>query len=100
VRKPQKILLAIGPTVMTARKALTERGLDPEKIDGLRMITRAAGLRGWSHGTPVAAIDIDDWAAAGETGRELALCLMAMLGNGRLRLMQDEDVAQLRAEAA
>jgi hypothetical protein len=100
MRRAPKILLAIGPTVMMARKALTERGLDPEKIDGLRMITRAHGLRGWSHGTPVAAIDIEDWAATGDIGRELSLCLMAMLGNGRLRLMQDEDVAQLRAEAA
>jgi hypothetical protein len=100
VRKPPKILLAVGPTVLMARKALTDRGLDPERIDGLRMITRAHCLRGWTHGTPVAAIDIDDWGLTGDTGAELAACLLALFASGRLRLMQDDDVEQLRAEAA
>lgn len=100
MREPPKIILAVGPTVLMARQALTDRGINPERVDGLRMITRAHCLRGWTHGTPVAALDIDAWAATGDPGAELAACLLAFIAQGRLRLMQDEDVAQLLAEAA
>ena len=99
--RPQTIVLAVGPTVLLARRALAERGIAPAAAGlGLRMVTRAPQLRGWSHGTPVAATEIRAWRGFGREAELLGLCLLAMLGSGRLRMLQDEDVAALLADAA
>lgn len=101
MRHKPLIILAVGPSPFFCKAALEAHGLDPVSAGpGLRMVTRAPALRGWSHGTPVAAFAIHDWPHCSQAAADLAACLLAMLGTGQLRLLQDEDIAALRAEAA
>lgn len=101
MRERGPILLAVGPTPDLAKRALTENGLSPDGGWRMRMVTRFTGLRGWSHGTPVVAIEVSRWPQlAGWQGAALESALMAMLGSGRLRLAQDADLAVFREEWA
>ena len=101
MKKPPRIVLAVGPDVVSARKALDAHGLDPIMAGiEIRMVTRAQALRGWSRGTPVAACSVEDWRLTGPRGADLADALLACIAAGRLRLLQDHDIERLRAETA
>jgi len=95
------ILLVVGPTPVLAREALLANGLVPDGGRNLRMVTRVPGLRGWSHGTPVVFTRTDEWAMlAGWDGMQLGDVLFALINSGRLRIAQDEDIAQFKWEIA
>lgn len=98
-RQAERIILAVAPTPSMARQALAGRGLDPVLPGAaVRMATRFWQLRGWSHGTPVVAERISEWAAlAGRDGEHLADVLMAQISAGRLRLLQDDEVNAIMA---
>ena len=98
-RHAEIIILAVAPTPSMARQALAGRGLDPVLPGiGLRMVTRCAQLRGWSHGTPVVAERISEWGdLAGHDGEFLAHTLLAQIKAGRLRLLQDNEVNAIMA---
>ncbi|MDB5582810.1 MAG: hypothetical protein JWR80_7986 [Bradyrhizobium sp.] len=101
MREAPTIILAVAPFPDLAKAALEARGLDPVAAGpGLRMVTRAPALRGWSPGTPVVANSINYWGLSGPSGAQLAICLLSMLRTGKLRLLQDEDIARLKADAA
>jgi hypothetical protein len=101
-KQPETIVLVVAPTPLMARRALAVRGLDP-LMPGIayRMATRIGLLRGWSPGTPVVADRISEWAGiAGAEGEMLANVLLAQIGRGCLRLLQDSDIEQMKADCA
>ena len=101
MRDGRPIILAGGPTPALAVRALQAHGLQPDGGLRLRMVTRFTGLRGWSHGTPVVAVETGRWAVlAGWQGEALERTLMALLASGRLRLAQESDLACFREEPA
>ena len=99
MREPGPVILAVGPTPTLARAALEANGLSPDGGRQLRMVTRFTGLRGWSRGMPVVAVEIDRWdVLAGLEGDRLRETLLRMINAGRLRLAQDSDLARFREE--
>jgi hypothetical protein len=97
MREPDPIILAVGPTPTLALRALTENGLRPDGGRCLRMVTRFTGLRGWTPGTPVVAVEISRWPVlAGLHGQALENTLMTLIACGRLRLAQEADLARFR----
>ena len=101
-RSADRILLVVAPTPTLGFSALAARGLAPD-LPGiaLRPVGRALQLRGWSHGTSVVADRISEWAAlAGAEGESLAHVLLAQIAAGRLRFLQDDEIAQIRAGEA
>jgi hypothetical protein len=99
MREHLPMILAIGPTPGMARAALEASGLSPDGGMRIRMVTRYTGLRGWSHGMPVVAHEVDRWGElAGMEGRLLAHTLLTLINCGRLRLAQEADLARLKEE--
>lgn len=101
MRETSPMILVVGPTAGLARQALDANGLVPDGGAHFRMVTRYTGLRGWSHGMPVLAVEIDRWGAlAGIEGRMLGHALLTLLHCGRLRLAQEADLARFRTREA
>lgn len=100
MRETWPVILAVGPTPALAQAALEASGLSPDGGMRIRMVTRFTGLRGWSHGMPVVAYEVDRWAVlAGMEGQMLAHTLLTLINCGRLRLAQEADLARLEDEA-
>ncbi len=87
------ILLVIAPNLMACVKTAREFGIEPGLSDGLRTVSQAYKLRGWSRGTPFIAQDRGSWAATRQ-GHELDMVLDIYVQQGRLRIANERDLLE------
>jgi len=91
--KPPRILLVVAPNLMACIKTAKEFGIEPGLSDGLRTVSQAYKLRGWSRGTPFIAQDRANWAATRQ-GKELDMVLDIYVQQGRLRIANEKDLVE------
>lgn len=93
--RSSRMLLIIAPTLFECAKAAEANGLTPGQIENFRNITSAYQLRGVTAGSPFIAINRENWRAT-QAGYDLDVALEAYQRQGRVRIAQEDDIAEHR----
>lgn len=94
-----RLLLIVAPTLFECHATVKAFGLSLERADGMRFVTRAHSLRGWSAGTPFLAINRRTWGRDFQA-IQLDDALTSLTLSHRLRIASERDLAPLRIKIA
>ncbi|WP_430241962.1 hypothetical protein ACQY1M_00130 [Neorhizobium sp. DAR64861/K0K2] len=87
-----RLVLIIGASKMECYRTAKTFDLDFLKVDRMRFVCDPYHLLGWSRGTAFIALNRPTWPES------LDLVLQALTVKGQLRIANDRDLAELRAD--